>query len=136
MKRLQQPPFGKYVWKEHSRVNTRVKHSVLSFISPLNCKAYTRITSTSATLIDNIFTNNYVDVNSSITITDISDHFPKVTSIKLNFPKNKDLNSEPTYERSFRLAQVCICWLISVTWRKKFYFFLLNQHVTSPETKL
>ena len=30
-----------------------------------------------------------------------------------------------------RLAQVCICWLISVNWRKQFDFFLLNQHFTS-----
>ena len=39
----------------------------------------TRITSTSATLIDNIFTNNHDDLNCSlngILVADISDHFP------------------------------------------------------------
>ena len=39
----------------------------------------TRITATSATLIDNIFTNNHEDLNSSlngILVADISDHFP------------------------------------------------------------
>ena len=38
-----------------------------------------RVTATSATLIDNIFTNNIGDINNSVQglfITDISDHFP------------------------------------------------------------
>ena len=61
----------------------------------------TRITPNTATLIDNIFTNNHDDVNSFITITDISDHFPTVLSTKLNFRKNKNVNSEPIYKRSF-----------------------------------
>ena len=34
-------------------------------------------------------------------ITDISDHFPTVISTKLNFRKNKNVNSEPIYKRSF-----------------------------------
>ena len=41
----------------------------------------TRITSTSATLIDSIFTNNHDDLNCSlngILVADISDHFPIV----------------------------------------------------------
>ena len=61
----------------------------------------TRITPNTATLIDNIFTNNHDDVNSFITITDISDHFPTVISTKLNFRKNQSVNSEPIYKRSF-----------------------------------
>ena len=39
----------------------------------------TRVTSTSATIIDNIFTNNHdatVDAFQGILVTDISDHFP------------------------------------------------------------
>ena len=52
-------------------------------------------------MIDNIFTNNHDDVNSFITITDISDHFPTVITTKLNFRKNKNVNSEPIYKRSF-----------------------------------
>ena len=39
-----------------------------------------RVTATSTTLIDNIFTNNIVDINHSeqgLFITDISDHFPE-----------------------------------------------------------
>ena len=35
----------------------------------------TRITATSATIIDNILTNNEVIIQSSIIVTDISDHF-------------------------------------------------------------
>ena len=58
----------------------------------------TRITPTTATLIDNILTNNHDDVNSFITITD---HFPTVISTKLNFRKNKNVNSEPIYKISF-----------------------------------
>ena len=36
----------------------------------------TRVTSNSATLIDNIFTNNIDDISSGIIFADISDHFP------------------------------------------------------------
>ena len=39
----------------------------------------TRVTATSATLIDNIFTNNLMDISHSLQglfITDVSDHFP------------------------------------------------------------
>ena len=36
----------------------------------------TRVTSNSATLIDNIFTNNVDDISSGIIFADISDHFP------------------------------------------------------------
>ena len=64
----------------------------------------TRITPNTPTLIDNIFTNNHDnhdDVNSFIMITDIRDHFPIVISTKLNFQKNKNVNSEPIYKRSF-----------------------------------
>ena len=45
----------------------------------------TRITSTTATLIDHIWTNDlrlYNHFNSTITITDITDHLPCITSIK------------------------------------------------------
>ena len=48
------------------------------FISLLNCP--TRITNTSATLIDNIITNDINLINSfqAILVADISDHFPIV----------------------------------------------------------
>ena len=39
----------------------------------------TKVTATSATLIDNIFTNNLMDISHSLQglfITDVSDHFP------------------------------------------------------------
>ena len=47
------------------------------FLSLITCPS--RVTATSATLIDNIFTNNIGDINNSVQglfITDISDHFP------------------------------------------------------------
>lgn len=53
----------------------------------------TRVTHTSATLIDNIYTkcDNYVDIHSRIIITDISDHFPVIMCIgKVNNSKRKD----------------------------------------------
>ena len=63
------------------------KHDLTNeFVDVLYCNEFlplisrpTRITSTSATLIDNIFTNNHDDLNCSlngILVADISDHFP------------------------------------------------------------
>ena len=65
------------------------KHDLTNeFVDVLYCNEFlplisrpTRITSTSATLIDNIFTNNHDDLNCSlngILVADISDHFPIV----------------------------------------------------------
>jgi len=53
----------------------------------------TRITETSATLIDNIFVNCInLDIDSSILYSDISDHLPVATRIVLSSPR-KDLCS-------------------------------------------
>ena len=45
----------------------------------------TRITETTATLIDNILTNNEQIVQSTIVVSDITDHMPTILSINLNF---------------------------------------------------
>ena len=48
----------------------------------------TRITPTSSTLIDNIFTNLWSKVaDSSVVISDLSDHFPVLTIISLDVPR-------------------------------------------------
>ena len=44
----------------------------------------TRITCTSATLIDNIFTNNHANQTSGILLSDIGDHLPIFVSTNLN----------------------------------------------------
>ncbi len=50
----------------------------------------TRITSTSATLIDNIFTNNFAKQTSGIILADISDHLPIFMSTDLKGFRNDD----------------------------------------------
>ena len=45
----------------------------------------TRITETTATLIDNILTNNEQIVQSTIVVSDITDHMPTILSINLDF---------------------------------------------------
>jgi hypothetical protein len=55
----------------------------------------TRITTHSATLIDNIFTNFPQNIiNSNIVVTDISDHFPIITSFDIKAPPST--NSIPS----------------------------------------
>ena len=77
-------------------LNLLFSHSLLpEIIKP------TRITPTTATLIDNIFTNNHDDIDLFITITDISHHFPTIISTKLYLRKNKNENATPIYKRSF-----------------------------------
>ena len=51
----------------------------------------TRITSDSATLIDNIFTNDFSDHKIGILLTDISDHLPVFTVIN-NYSTNISFN--------------------------------------------
>ena len=54
----------------------------------------TRITSKSATLIDNIFTNSRCKQTSGIIMTDLSDHLPIFTFSELNFSCNTNLNND------------------------------------------
>ena len=44
----------------------------------------TRVTNKSETLIDNIFTNDFIDKTSGILISDTSDHFPNFTISRIN----------------------------------------------------
>lgn len=60
----------------------------------------TRITPSSATLIDNILTNNQVTVNSVILVTDITDHLPTILSTTINLQKKKVPKKEQSYKRS------------------------------------
>ena len=72
-----------------------------------------RITKSTATLIDNVFTNNFVNIESSvqtIMVTDITDHFP---IIHIDW-KNEQAYSEATSVRRL------------YSHRKKLSFFLLN----------
>jgi hypothetical protein len=64
----------------------------------------TRITELSATLIDNILTNNY-DVSSVILVTDISDHLPNIISTNtiIRTKKTKGV----FYKRNYTTANIC-----------------------------
>ena len=57
----------------------------------------TRVSTTSATLIDNIFVNNRLQhsINSAVIITDISDHFPCILTVN-NFNQSKDRKTKIT----------------------------------------
>ncbi len=59
------------------------------FVPMITCP--TRITSHTATLIDNIFTNHYFESASGLLLTDISDHLP-IFSICFMDPSYKDRN--------------------------------------------
>ena len=50
----------------------------------------TRITNTSATSIDNIFTNNYAKQVSGIILNDLSDHLPIFWSTNQSVHRNSD----------------------------------------------
>ena len=69
----------------HQPTNEFINLITSNSLSPLISKP-TRITSSTATLIDNIFTNNLeLDMNSGILYTDLSDHLPvfQVTHLKM-----------------------------------------------------
>ena len=57
----------------------------------------TRVSTTSATLIDNIFVSNRLQhsINSAVIITDISDHFPCILTVN-NFNQSKDKKTKIT----------------------------------------
>ncbi len=81
--------------------------SVQLFIDTLSSHSFyplinkpTRITDSSQTLIDNIFTNDFSNHKTGILITDISDHF----SVFMVVDQCKSLNSDKsnlTYRRNF-----------------------------------
>ena len=67
----------------------------LNFINSLNSQSFipviskpTRVTDTTATLIDNIFISNPINFTSGIIVADISDHFPIFIGIKNVFSNN------------------------------------------------
>ncbi len=93
-------------------VNNCMSHSFL----PTICHP-TRITESTATLLDNIFTNNLRHrMETAILYTDISDHLPVVMHIDLKLCKNKFSNSHTTRLYSlesieqFKLALGCTRW--------------------------
>ena len=57
----------------------------------------TRVSTTSATLIDNIFVSNRLQhsINSAVIITDIRDHFPCILTVN-NFNQSKDRKTKIT----------------------------------------
>ena len=65
----------------YSAMNLWTFSSSQSFMPLINKP--TRITKTTASLIDNIFTNMYVQAISGIIISDISDHFPIYTHLPI-----------------------------------------------------
>ena len=79
----------------------------------------TRVTATSATLIDNIFTNNLMDISHSLQglfITDVSDHFPI-------FPVSRQMQMSDVdvymYKRLFSLKKKELYHAVSTTnWEK------------------
>ena len=60
----------------------------------------TRITATSATCIDNILTNNQDVIQTSILVTDISDHFPTILSTNLDIVNPKKCDKNFVYKRN------------------------------------
>ena len=62
----------------------------------------TRITETSATIIDNIMTNTNGKIKTGIIVTDITDHFPTVFYKNLNMSKQKSntTNNKYVYRRN------------------------------------
>ena len=80
----------------HDYLNMILSYSMLPTITKP-----TRITENSATLIDNILTNNY-DVASAILVTDTSDHFPTVVSTSSNVRKKETKSDEgKCYKRNY-----------------------------------
>ena len=82
----------------------------------------TRITKSTATLIDNVFTNNFVNIESSvqaIMVTDITDHFP---IIHIDW-KNEQAYSEATLVRrlySHRNKQSFFTELAALDWNEMY----------------
>ena len=60
----------------------------------------TRITETSATIIDNILINNEYIIQSTILVTDISDHLPTILSTNLDVVSSKERVTKFTYKRN------------------------------------
>ena len=60
----------------------------------------TRITATSATVIDNILTNNEEIIQSSIIVTDVSDHFPTVLTIDIDLVYQNSKEKNYLYKRN------------------------------------
>jgi hypothetical protein len=78
----------------------RPTHDYLNFIYSLSfiptiCKP-TRITKDTATIIDNILTNEYKSIKSAILITDISDHLPTIFSSNYS-EKSVNTNKKKIY---------------------------------------
>ena len=72
--------------QSHRPSNDFINHMIFNSLYPLIAKQ-TRITSSTATLIDKIFTNNLEhSMNSGILYTDLSNHLPifQVTHVKLD----------------------------------------------------
>ena len=77
----------------------------------------TRITHKSATLIDNIFTNNYAAQTSGILLSDISDHLSIFVSTNLNvLNKNGNKPDVEIRDTSKQNIDVFKCKLSSVNW--------------------
>ena len=76
-------------------LNTMNSQSLIPVISKP-----TRVTDSSATLIDNIFISNPINFTSGIIITDISDHFPIFINLRSVFSRNID---DPNIKIEYRL---------------------------------
>ena len=59
----------------------------------------TRITETTATIIDNILTNDENVIKSSILVTDITDHMPTVLTTRNNLTNHSGSTKKITYKR-------------------------------------
>ena len=60
---------------------------ILSYPMLLTIYKPTRITATTTTCIDNILTNNEDIIQSTILLTDLTDHFPTILSSNVNVGK-------------------------------------------------
>ena len=76
----------------HNNSSRRLKNILLSYALRPHIGQPTRITNSTQTLIDNIFSNNYTDSINGIIYSDISDHLPifTISRIKTPITSNKD----------------------------------------------
>ena len=68
--------------------------------------APTHVTSSNASLIDNIFTNNLIDHSSGIICSDFLDHYPIFTSISNSVLVNDNNNNNPVFRHNFSLNNI------------------------------
>ena len=94
------------------------------------------ITATTATCIDNILTNNEDIIQSTILISDITDHFPTILSSNLDVVKQKICEKEFVYKRhhsddnidKFKQRLSDVKWQVQATFQATFQIWIVLKH--------